>query len=233
MPRGRCRPPPIPDTCQRTWGSTGWTNNKNVQQMLWFMLQRDEVAVVGKAGPARSFWDLAERVYGDAPLPDPDDAAAQLDDRRLRALGIARPTGPRDRAEPTYVRDAGEPAVIEGVRGKWRVEPSQSRASTRSRSRGGRRPPVDRLVMDRKRLDELFGFDYLLEMYKPGAAALGLLRAADPVRRPAGREARRHGRRGPRACSGSTRSTRTSVHDGDRGAVDAEIDDLARGSTSR
>ena len=37
----------IPDTCQRTWGSTGWTNNKNVQQMLWFMLQRDEVAVVG------------------------------------------------------------------------------------------------------------------------------------------------------------------------------------------
>ena len=37
----------IPDTCQRTWGSTGWTNNKNVLQMLWFMVQRDEVAVVG------------------------------------------------------------------------------------------------------------------------------------------------------------------------------------------
>jgi hypothetical protein len=27
--------------------------------------------------------------------------------------------------------------------------------------------PFDRLVMDRKRLDAIFGFDYLLEMYKP------------------------------------------------------------------
>ena len=160
----------IPDTCQRTWGSSGWTNNKNVQQMLWFMLQRDEVAVVGLAGGSGGrgkLWDLAERVYGDAPLPDPDEALAERDRHRLRSLGIARPTGPQDRAEPTYVRDAGEPAVVEGVRGKWRVEPSLLAGLDDFDGRAALLSPFDRLVMDRKRLDALFEFDYLLEMYKP------------------------------------------------------------------
>jgi uncharacterized protein YcaQ len=160
----------LPDTCQRTWGSTGWTNNKNVQQMLWFMLQRDEVAVAGDAGGStgrEKLWDLAERVYGDAPLPDPDEALAERDARRLRALGIARPTGPQDRAEPTYVREAGEPAVIEGVRGKWRVDPSYLDDLDAFDGRAALLSPFDRLVMDRKRVDAIFGFDYLLEMYKP------------------------------------------------------------------
>ena len=160
----------LPDTCQRTWGSTGWTNNKNVQQMLWYMLQRDEVAVASQSGGStgrEKLWDLAERVYGDAPLPDPDEALAELDRRRLKALGIARPTGPRDRAEPTYVRDAGEAAVIEGVRGKWRVEPALLGGLDELEGRAALLSPFDRLVMDRKRLDAVFGFDYLLEMYKP------------------------------------------------------------------
>ena len=78
----------------------------------------------------------------------------------------ARP-GPQDRAEPTYVRDAGEPAVIEGVRGKWRVEPALLDGLDDFEGRAALLSPFDRLVMDRKRLDALFGFDYLLEMYKP------------------------------------------------------------------
>ncbi|MGH3362385.1 MAG: DNA glycosylase AlkZ-like family protein, partial [Nocardioides sp.] len=32
--------------------------------------------------------------------------------------------------------------------------------------------PFDRLVADRKRMDELFGFDYILEMYKPSGARI-------------------------------------------------------------
>ncbi len=158
----------LPDTCQRTWGSTGWTNNKNVQQMLWYMLQRDEVAVASSTGREK-LWDLAERVYGDAPLPDPDEALVERDRRRLLALGIARPTGPADRAEPTYVREAGEPAVIDGVRGKWRVESSYLEELDSFAGRAALLSPFDRLVMDRKRLDALFGFDYVLEMYKPKA----------------------------------------------------------------
>ena len=151
-------------------GSTGWTNNKNVQQMLWFMLQRDEVAVASSTGrekPGHKLWDLAERVYGDAPLPDPDEALAERDRRRLSALGIARPKGPADRAEPSYVRDAGEPAVVEGLRGTWRVEPSLLENLAEFEGRAALLSPFDRLVMDRKRVDVLFEFDYLLEMYKP------------------------------------------------------------------
>ena len=108
-------------------------------------------------------------MYGDAPLPDPDEASAERDRRRLRSLGIARPTGPVDRAEPTYVGDAGEPAVVEGVRGKWRVDPAYLEDLDDFEGRAALLSPFDRLVMDRKRLDALFGFDYVLEMYKPKA----------------------------------------------------------------
>ncbi len=161
----------LPDTCQRTWGSTGWTNNKNVQQMLWYMLQRDEVAVASSTGREK-LWDLAERVYGDAPLPDPDEALAERDDRRLRSLGIARPKGPADRAEPTYVRDAGEPAVVDGLKGTWRVDPTYLEDLDAFDGRAALLSPFDRLVMDRKRLDALFEFDYVLEMYKPRSARI-------------------------------------------------------------
>ena len=60
-------------------------------------------------------------------------------------------------------------------------------------------------------------------------APVGLLRAADPVRRPAGREARRHRRPQGRGARGSTRSTRTSPFTkAMTAAVDREIEDLAR-----
>ena len=40
----------LPDTCQVPWRSTGWTNNRNVTQLLEFMVQRGEVAVAGRGG---------------------------------------------------------------------------------------------------------------------------------------------------------------------------------------
>ncbi len=69
--------------------------------------------------------------------------------------------------EPVDVGEAGEPAVVEGVKGQWRVDPSLL-----GRPFSGRTAllsPFDRLVHDRKRGVELFDFDYQLEMYKPAA----------------------------------------------------------------
>jgi uncharacterized protein len=39
-------------------------------------------------------------------------------------LGIARARGPVYPGEPADVGDVGEPAVVEGVKGEWRVDPS-------------------------------------------------------------------------------------------------------------
>ena len=156
----------LPDTCATPWGSTGWTNNRNVEKLLDFMVQRGEVAVAGRQGQER-LWDLASRVYPEDMVLSAEKARRTRDERRLRALGIARGRGPESRVEPADVGEAGEPAVVEGVRGQWRVDPSLL-----GRPFSGRTAllsPFDRLVHDRKRALELFEFDYQLEMYKPAA----------------------------------------------------------------
>jgi uncharacterized protein YcaQ len=156
----------LPDTCAKPWGSTGWTNNRNVERMLDFMVARGEVAVAGRQGTER-LWDLAERVYPDDPVVPAEEASCTRKERRLRALGIARARTLQSPVEPWDVGDVGEPAVVEGVKGQWRVDPSLL-----GRPFSGRTAllsPFDRLVHDRKRALELFGFDYQLEMYKPAA----------------------------------------------------------------
>lgn len=154
----------FPDTCEVRWPSSGWNNNKNVQQLLKLMVARGEVSAAGREG-RQKLWDLAERIYPDDPVPDPDEARRLLDERRLRALGLARAKFTEQPGEPHHVGDVGEPAVVEGVKGEWRVEPSLlDRPFT---GRAALLSPFDRLVQDRKRLDQLFEFDYLLEMYKP------------------------------------------------------------------
>lgn len=175
----------LPDTCELPWGSSGWTNNKNVQRMLGFMVERGEVATAGGWGKDR-LWDLAERVYPDDPAPPAAEADLELRRRRLRSLGIAR------------VRVAEVPGE-----------------------------PYD--VADRKRLAELFDFEYLLEMYKPAAKrrwgyyALPILYGDRLV-----------GKLDATADRSAGVLRVTAVHEDEpltaemRAAVDAEIADLAR-----
>jgi uncharacterized protein YcaQ len=156
----------LPDTCAVPWRSTGWTNNRNVTRLLDFMVLRGEVAVAGRSGGDR-LWDLAERVYPGDPVVPADEALQIRNERRLRALGIARARGPECPVEPADVGEAGEPAVVEGVKGTWRVDPAQ--LGQPFSGRAALLSPFDRLIHDRKRTAELFGFDYQLEMYKPAA----------------------------------------------------------------
>ena len=156
----------LPDTCAVAWGSTGWTNNKNVTQLLAFMVSRGEVATAGRKGRER-LWDLASRVYPDEPAVPAAQAQRIRNERRLRALGIARANGPECPVEPADVEQAGEPAVVEGVRGRWRVDPTQ--LGRPFAGRAALLSPFDRLVHERKRTLELFEFEYQLEMYKPAA----------------------------------------------------------------
>ncbi|MGC1210772.1 MAG: crosslink repair DNA glycosylase YcaQ family protein [Micromonospora sp.] len=148
----------VPDRSDVPWPSTGWTNNRNVTQMLEFLAARGEIAIAGRVGRQRR-WDLAERVYptGTAVLPA-DEARIARDERLLRSLGVAR---------ASVVGRAGEPAEIEGTTGVWRVDPTAVGQPFAGRT--ALLSPFDRLVHDRKRALELFDFEYRLEMYVPKA----------------------------------------------------------------
>jgi uncharacterized protein YcaQ len=157
----------IADTAQVPWPSTGWTNNRNVTQMLEFLLVRFEVAIAGRVGRER-LWDLPERVYpSDVDVPSPEEAERRKNERRLSALGIARPKARAMPIEPVHVGEVGEPAVVEGVKGTWRVDPAYLGGDFAGRT--ALLSPFDRLVHDRVRAETLFDFEYTLEMYKPAA----------------------------------------------------------------
>jgi hypothetical protein len=157
----------IPDTCAVPWASSGWTNNRNVTQMLEFMQARGEVAISGRVGRER-VWDLAERVYvADAEIPSVEEAERTRNQRRLAALGIARARARAMPMEPIHVGEAGEAAVVEGVKGEWRVDPAYLDDGFKGRT--ALLSPFDRLIHDRVRTEELFEFEYTLEMYKPAA----------------------------------------------------------------
>lgn len=155
----------VPDTSVVPWPSSGWTNNRNVTQMLEFLVRRGEVAIAGRVGRER-LWDLAERVYpADVGVPSAEEAAHRRNQRRLSALGIARRRTRATPVEPVDVGDVGEAAVVEGVKGEWRVDPAALGDDFEGRT--ALLSPFDRLVHDRVRALELFDFDYTLEMYKP------------------------------------------------------------------
>jgi uncharacterized protein YcaQ len=146
----------IPDEPDMTWQSSGWTQERNVTQMLELLMWRGEVAVSARRGRER-LWDLPERVFPQDAKPLPiDEAKRRRDERWLRALGIAR---------PKFVGDAGIPVEVDGTKKVWRLDPDASAEGFEGRT--AILSPFDRLTHDRARALDLFGFEYTLEMYKP------------------------------------------------------------------
>jgi uncharacterized protein YcaQ len=220
----------LPDTCAVPWRSSGWNNDRNVNQLLEAMVSRGEVATSGRRGSER-LWDLAERVYPDDPVPPLDDARRTRDELRLRALGIAREraAGTTPTGEPNQVGVAGVPVTVEGVRGTWRVDPAQLDAIDEPvDGRAALLSPLDRLVFDRKRMTELFDFDYQLEMYKPvakrrwGYWAMPVLYGDELVGKLDATADRKEGVLRVNAVHADTELTPTM-----QAAIDAEIIDLA------
>jgi uncharacterized protein YcaQ len=216
----------IPDTSLVPWASSGWTNNRNVTQMLEFLMIRGEVAISGRVGRER-LWDLPERVYpADVAVPPVEEAERRKNERRLASLGIARQKARAMPIEPVHVGDAGEPAVVEGVRGEWRVDPTYLGDDFEGRT--ALLSPFDRLVHDRVRTEELFDFEYTLEMYKPAAKrrwgyfALPILHEDRLVGKVDAAADRKASVLGVNAIHEDVRFTRTMAK-----AVQAELDDLA------
>jgi uncharacterized protein len=216
----------LPDTCVVPWASSGWTNNRNVTQMLEFLMMRGEVAIAGRVGRER-LWDLAERVYpAELAVPSAEEAERRKNERRLASLGIARQTARAMPMEPVHVGEAGEPAVVEGVKGEWRVDPRYLVDDFEGRT--ALLSPFDRLVHDRVRAQELFDFEYTLEMYKPAAErrwgyfALPILHRDRLVGKVDAAADRKASVLRVNAIHEDIRFTRTMTK-----AVQAELDDLA------
>ncbi len=215
----------LPDEAVEPWPSSGWTNNRNVTQMLEFLHMSGELAVVGRVGRLR-VWDLADRVFPAVPEVEALAARRIRSERILAACGIMRDSIAVAPTELHGIVPVGEPAVVDGVPGRWRVDPAQL-----GRDFAGRTAvlsPFDRLLTDPARVDRLFGFDYALEMYKPkeqrrwGGFALPILRGERLIGKLDARSDRARGRfvvsglHEDEPFDGSTRA-----------AVDAQIEALA------
>ena len=113
-----------------------------------------------------------------------EDALHLRHERLLGALGLARS---RD------VGSAGEPAVVSGVPGAWRVDPAQ--LDDEFEGRTALLSPLDRLVFDRKRIGRAVRVRLPAgDVQARGPTAMGLLGAPRPPPRPPRRQGRRHRR---------------------------------------
>ena len=96
-------------------------------------------------------------------VPDPRRAPAAGPGHRPARAPRAPP------ASPTTSAPSARRRAVEGLRGTWRVDPAYLEDLDAFEGRTALLSPLDRLVFDRKRMEELFEFDYQLEMYKPAA----------------------------------------------------------------
>ena len=177
---GPLRTRDLEDRAAVGWRTGGWSDEgRNTSMMLEVLWARGEVTVVGREGRER-VWDLAERRLPlDRPRLRGGEEARRLLDTQLRALGIARsqavgwtlegvrPPG-WERALAGLER-AGTvvPCRVEGLRGEWLAHAEVLDRAFRPRT--VLLSPFDRLVHDRRRAEELFGFRFRLEIYVPPA----------------------------------------------------------------
>jgi uncharacterized protein YcaQ len=218
--RGPLRSRDIEDTSTKDWASRGWTNERNTTQMLDWLSAMGVVAVVSRSGADR-VWDLAERwLPVDSPRISLTDAQRELARRRLRRQGVIRVGSAED------VGDLGIEASIEGLRGKWRVEPELLDRAFQGRT--ALLSPFDRLVYDRNVTKALFDFDYKLEIYVPvakrrwGYYVLPILRGERMVGRADAKADRSAG-----VLRVPALHLEPGASDGDLAAGSSELDELA------
>jgi uncharacterized protein YcaQ len=174
------------------WVSTGWTNGRNVGQMIDHLWIRGDLMVAGRSG-LQKLWDLSERCLPGwtqrDPLPDAERVRLAAE-KALRSLGVAR----ANHIQQHYIRGRYPElqTALDALERDGRVEqvaitrdgkalPGVWYMHSDSAARldalagddwGGRTTllsPFDNLICDRKRTQILFDFDFTIEIYVPKA----------------------------------------------------------------
>ncbi|EYR62260.1 hypothetical protein N866_10280, partial [Actinotalea ferrariae CF5-4] len=158
------------------WG-WNWSVTKRALELLFFT---GEVAAAGRAPSFERRYDLAERVLPPQVLarPEPDDAEsfrALLEiGARAHGIGTARCFADYFRLRGPRVTRALAELVESGVLAPVRVRSWDRPVYLHRDARVPRRAtgrallsPFDPVVFERRRLEELFGFRYRIEIYVP------------------------------------------------------------------
>ena len=162
------------DRSVHSWSSTGWNDDRNVSQMLAFLMRLGEVTIGGRANGRRFFTLSSSWLPRVRPLASAG-AARLATDRALRAIGIA--TYPQLRRYYAlgffvtadalkYLERSGvaRRVAVDGVPGDHFVHAT---AGTGEGERTTLLSPFDSLIIDRARTEALFGMRYRMEIYVP------------------------------------------------------------------
>jgi hypothetical protein len=165
------------DRSSHSWTSPGWNDDRNVSQMLSFLMRLGYVAVGGRAG-GRRVWTLADRWLPRVRPMAARAGARAATERALRALGVATLKELRSSyalgwfvtadALAGLVRDGtASPVEIEGLRGPHFALTTDLRRQPGAPARTTLLSPFDNLIIDRTRTESLFGLRYRMEIYVP------------------------------------------------------------------
>ncbi|MCA9609407.1 MAG: AlkZ family DNA glycosylase, partial [Myxococcales bacterium] len=161
---------------------SGWKGTGRMTTMaLEILWTRCEVVVAGRTPGGAKIYDLPARAlpdHHDAPTALPFHEWALLE--RVDAAGLmTTATGPiwgmlrevRDTLPRRLIEEGALVEVtVEGSRRTYLARPTVTRASRRSQDDRMRiLGPLDPLLWDRKLVEQVFGFEYVWEVYKPAA----------------------------------------------------------------
>ena len=162
------------DRSVHSWTSSGWNADRNVSQMLAFLIRLGEVTIGGRASGRRSF-TLAKGWFPKVKPLSPTVAARQATERALAATGVATLQELRRvyalgrfvtkeslaRLERDGIAKRVEIAGLRGphftLAGARATEPERTTLLS----------PFDNLIIDRQRTEILFGLRYRMEIYVP------------------------------------------------------------------
>jgi uncharacterized protein YcaQ len=180
--RGPLRLRDFTDRAAVGWKSSGWNDERNVGQMLDFLLAQGKV-LVSRRESGHRLWDLAARVLPADVRARPALRSADLAhaerELRVRPGASALPWPPGDR-HPRVLLEALERSgraqrvTVEGLPGVRYVHADHLTLLDRLEE-GAWEPrttllsPFDTLINDRDRTEALFGFRFRLEIYVPKA----------------------------------------------------------------